>query len=160
MFFRKRVTVADYCAPKLSALVSDDSARSWTKFKNESSDPALKAASIKEFADELLAAHIQLLSLAITKTFRSIDISMAAYSQINSFLEANSKAYLSELKDKYNQAFGSSAADGVLQMARLLNMNLTGGKLDPRTVEAIRDLMYRALAAYFVDFKSVKLVKP
>lgn len=158
MFFKKRVNVRDYCDVKLQALTSEGNLRAWATLQDDSNDQTFRAVPTQRVVDELLAAHVQLLSLAITKRYRNIDLAMGAGMSVRSFFASRNNPTLEPAKDEYNRAFGSSPSDGVREMVRLFNRRVAGGALSERTTSSVYDLMYRSLASYFSDFKGMKLV--
>lgn len=159
MFFKKRVPVAAYCEEKLTAMFSQEQREKWLRLQVELSDSALHGVPERKFVDEMLGANLQLLSMAITKQYRDINMMAEVYSCVKAFLENNQRTALSRAKDEYNKAFGSSHADGVLQMARLFNSHVAEGRLSSETEKAIYESMYETLATYFAEFKTFKLMK-
>lgn len=140
-------------------MFSQEQKQKWLQLKAESADSPMRTVPERKLIDEMLGAHLQLLSLAITKQYRDINMMSEVYSCVEAFLKNNQGTALSGVKDEYNKAFGSSPADGVLAMARLFNSRVSGGRLSGKTEREIYDSMYQKLSAYFTDFKKLKLVK-
>ncbi|HEU0220369.1 MAG TPA: hypothetical protein VFQ98_06155 [Gallionella sp.] len=158
MFFKKRVSVPQYCDARLSILFSQEQARQWVCLKDEFPDATLRNVDEQLFLDEMRAAHLQLISLAITKQYHDIEIAMEVSACVSSFLAKGGNQKLEDAEHTYNQAFGSSPTDGVLAMARLFSTRVAKGALSQETVADIRETFYSALASVFADFKQVKIV--
>lgn len=158
MFFRKRISVPQYCATRLGLILSKKQDDMWMDLKRNSTDIALRQAVDKAYLDNLHAAHIQLMGVAIARTYHKIEFAVEAAGSVTALLESANLKHLQEIKDAYNQAFGASRADGVLAMAHLVSARVANGKLAASTIEEIRDLFYDALGSMFGDFKQVKLV--
>lgn len=163
MFFKKRVNVRDYCTAKLQALTSYDNLQVWAAVQDDSDDKALRIIPAQRLIDELLAAHAELLSLALTKRYHNAESylgvgTMAVEMSLKSFFASRGNPGLYAVKDEYNRAFGSSPVDGVREMVALFNHRIAGGALTERSTKSIYDLLYRSLASYFADFKRINLI--
>lgn len=139
-------------------MFGEEQARLWIRLKAESSDPAFSRAEQQLYLNEMRGAHLQLLSLAITKQYRDIEIAMEVSTYIKSFLATFGTPELEDAKDWYNKAFGSSPSDGVLQMAQLFSTRVAKGTLSKQSVAEVREMFYLALESIFGDFKQVKIV--
>lgn len=158
MFFKRRVTVPQYCETRLNMLFSPEQTKIWTSFKSQSIDAALRDADSQMFLDNIRAAHLQLLTTAINKTYMNMDLFSEVSNYIGTYLEQATFSNLGPIKTAYNSAFGSSPADGILVMAQLLSARVAAGRLSQDTIMDIRSLMYAGLASFFGDFKKVKIV--
>ena len=69
-----RLPVTPYCDTRLKLLFDSDQTRQWIDLKTNSDDAALRASNEKLFLDEMRGAHLQLLSMAITKEYRDINM--------------------------------------------------------------------------------------
>lgn len=158
MFFKRRVNVREYCTSKMESLTAPESAQTWAALHKNSNDAAFLAVPMQQVADELLAAHVQLMSCAIAKEYHNVELYMGAGMSIKAFFSIRSNSGWEATKDAYNKAFGSSPADGVLEMAKLFNHRLANGRLAEQTVKSVYDLMYRALGSFYDGFSRIRLV--
>ena len=157
-FFKRSVSVQQYCHTRLDIIFGEEQTGLWTSLRTESSDAALSRADQQVYLDEMRGAHLQLLSLAITKQYSNFEIAMEVESCIRYFLAKTGNSKLEEVKRAYNQAFGSSSSDGVLQMVRLFSNRVAEGALSQKTVAEINDIFYSGLISIYGDFEQVKLV--
>ena len=73
MFFKKKIDVQEYCAGSLAALFSPDREKVWEQLRQVCNDPALSGIDRTTYIKHIRAIMIELLLIAITKTF-SMDI--------------------------------------------------------------------------------------
>jgi hypothetical protein len=158
LFFKRRVTVSEYCETRLNWLFSSEQTKILTSLKTQSDDPALCCADKEIFLKNLRAAHLQLLSMAITKTYMTINLFAEVATFIATYLERVGLTELTSLQKEYNGAFGSSAVDGVLSMVQLLSRTVAAGHFSEDTVAELQKLMYGSLAWIMDDFRKVKIV--
>lgn len=157
-FFKQSVPVEQYCQIRLNSIFGDEQTGMWTRLKTNSSDTALSRVDQTVYLNEMRGAHLQLLSMAINKQYRNIEMAMEIASCIGSFLAASGSPELKDVEHQYNKAFGSSTADGVLQMARLFSTRVANNALSQQTVAEISQLFYSELSSIFADFKKYKIV--
>ena len=70
MFFKKKVTIEDYCRTKLTRLFSQDREATRDDPRNRCNDAAhLNEVDRKAYYDNLRAAMIELMTVAVSKTF-------------------------------------------------------------------------------------------
>jgi hypothetical protein len=158
MFFKKKVVVADYCYGKLQMLKLPETVAFWGGLKDLSDDPVFRDTSSERVAEQLFAAHIQLLSMSINKQYRDINLHAAVHGCVQSFIAQHFQPSMETLVRMYNSAFGSSPTDGVLAMVHLLDMTVADGRLNDKTRAMLYDVMYAFVSARFADFKGIKLV--
>ena len=134
MFFKKRITVPQYCATRLELMLSPWQDDMWMDLKRSSTDAALRKAQDQMFLDNMHAAHLQLMGVALGRTYHNFNMAIEASQCVTSLLKTRGLSRLESIKETYNTAFGSSPADGVLAMANLVSARVANGDLAPATI--------------------------
>ena len=159
MFFKRKITVPEYCKTRLNLLFSDQQAQVWLQLKQ--TWPDLKYLSVSDhlFLTHIRAAHIVVLSMVVTKKYASnIDIFIEMESFVDNYLNSHNESYIRDLIPLYNRAMGSAAIDSILPMAKLIADNLYQDKCSQKTILTFRVQLYGAIDAIRADFKKVKLI--
>jgi hypothetical protein len=73
MLFKKRVTVPQYCETRLQLIFSPRQDDIWMELKRDTTDAALHRAGDQLFLDNMHAAHLQLMGVAIMKTYMNFE---------------------------------------------------------------------------------------
>ncbi len=161
MFFKKKMPVDDYCARTFATLFSGERERTWETLRGACNDDALSAVEAQKYYDHLRAVFIQLMLIAITKSF-NMDASSDAHVFVMMYLKRHGYSELDEISKGYNQAFASSGLapgrDGVAQMVSHFDRELTSSKMQQATIERLYTEFYAILKMFFDDFRSMKLV--
>lgn len=157
VLFKQKRCVEEYCAFKLVHLLSQDTDDKWEEFRTSCNDSSLMEADGTVYFNNLCAASLQLMFVAITRNSQ-FGVGAAARDFVYGWLNDRSLSKIPHLCDEYNKAFGSSSVDGVKAMVLLFSEMVTGSKITNATVEAICDYLCVVLRGLFDEFKSIKLV--
>ncbi len=159
MLFKKKVTVEDYCCGKLALLFSPEREATWDSLWSRCNDAALNQADKNLYYDNLRAAMIELMGIAITKNCK-IEPAIAARIYMDNYLKKRGMTAISSLRHDYNGAFGCSYSDGVTQMVQLFAERVTQSKMGEPTKQQFYIEFYGIWKMLFEEFKSIKLVAP
>jgi hypothetical protein len=161
MFFKKKVSVEDYCTRNFALLLSKEREAVWETLRQACNDSALSAIDTQLYYDHLRAAFTQLMLIAVAKNCR-MDTSMDAHVFAQMYLKQQNHSEISEIAMGYSQAFASSGLapnrDGVTEMVAHFAGVLPTNKLQQATIEQLYVEFYAILKMFFDDFKSIKLV--
>jgi hypothetical protein len=161
MFFKKKVSVEDYCTQNFTPLFSREREATWEALRRSCNDSALSAVKAQLYYNHLRAVFIQLMLIAVTKSC-SMDASSDAYVFVMMYLKRHNHPEIDQISKGYNQAFGSSGLapnrDGVTEMVAHFADMLTSDRLQKATSERLYAEFYRILKIFFDDFRSIKLV--
>jgi hypothetical protein len=165
MFFKRKISVSNYCTTRLDLLFSEKQADAWLAFKRSIDDPAVARADDQNCLDHLRAASIELMLIVMIKKsavgLRALDLSSDARIFTEGYLQAKGQDQLDWMCATYNQAFGSSAGtpfDGVTLMAASLVQSICDGECAESTNGKFDALLHAASESFISDFKQVKLV--
>jgi hypothetical protein len=161
MFFKKKVSVEDYCTRNFTPLFSREREATWEALRRACNDSAFSAVEPQLYYDHLRAVFIQLMLIAVAKNC-SMDASSDAHVFVMMYLKRHNRSDIDEISRGYNQAFGSSSLapnrDGVAEMVSHFASVLTSDGLQQATVERLYVEFYAILKAFFDDFRSIKLI--
>src|ERR1039457_683099 len=107
MFFKKKVSVEDYCTGNFAALFSREREETWEALRQACNDSELSAVEAQLYYDHLRAVFIQLMSIAVAKSC-SMDASSDAHVFVMMYLKRHNHSEIDEIAKGYNQAFASS----------------------------------------------------
>jgi hypothetical protein len=155
VLFKKKIPVPDYLTAKLDPLFSEDREATWERLRATCNDAALNQAEKQTYYDNLRAVMIELMSIAVTKNC-SMDASIAASVFIGNYLKRRTSE-IGSLRSGYNQAFGSSAQDGVVPMVNLFAERVTHSAMSEPTKRQFYTEFYALLRVMFDEFTSIKL---
>lgn len=156
MFFKKKVSVEDYCQKNLATLLSSEHEETWEAIRGHCNDNGLNQLDAQVYYSHLRAIFIEMLLIAIAKNCRG-NASLNAHIFINAYLKEHGCSDISEMMHEYSQAFASSMTDGVEAMTRYF-AKINHIQLQQRAVEQLLAEFYAVLEVYYNDFKSIKLV--
>jgi hypothetical protein len=159
MFFKRKISVDEYCKTRLDLLFSDQQAQVWLQLKQ--SWPDFKYLSISDnlYLSHLRAAHIEILLMVVIKKFAlRNNIYDEVEEFIDNYLNEHNESNIMDLLPLYSHALGSSPIDGVLVMAKFMADCLYQGKCSQETILSFRVQLYGAIDSIRADFKKVKLV--
>jgi hypothetical protein len=143
----------------LDLLFSSEQTECWLEVKRLCGDKAVADLREDLYLMHLRAAHIQLLSMVLTKKyFRNDDILFSMSIFIDDYLDHRNESLIKHYVDFYSQALGSSAIDGILAMAGAMMESLCQHASTRETLFGFREMFYSAVASFRSDFKEVKLV--
>ena len=157
MFFKRKISVSTYCSTRLDLLFSAEQADRWLQLKRSWPDPAVVGVDDDLYLAHLRAAHIELLSMVITKQYRNINLCMEAGTFIEKYLNDRNVSKIKTLIQQYNRALGSSPIDSILAMAQSMASYLCQNECSQESILAFREQFYAAVESYRSDFKEVKL---
>ena len=161
MFFKKKVSVEDYCTQNFTPLFSREREATWEALRRACNDSALSAVDAQLYYDHLRAVFIQLMLIAVTKSC-SMDASSDAHVFVMMYLERHDHSEIDQISKGYNQAFASSGLapnrDGVAEMVAHFADMLTSDRMQQATIERLYIEFYGILKIFFDDFRSIKLV--
>jgi len=157
MFFKKKLSVEDYCLQNLTTLFSSERESAWEALRRASNDSQFIAVEGQLYNNHLRAVYIQLMLIAVAKNC-SMDASFEANAFVMMYLKERNLSEIHEISRGYNRAFGSSYTDGVRQMVLHFADRLTAGKMQADTIEQFYAEFYGILRIFFDDFKRFKLV--
>lgn len=157
MFFKKKVSVEDYCTRNLTPLFSKERETAWEGLRCDCNDSKLSAVDAQLYYNHLRAVFIQLMLIAIAKNC-SMDASSDAHVFVMMYLKERNLSVIDEISKDYNRAFAIPGTDGVRQMVRHFAGSLTAGKMQPETIEQLYAEFYGILRIFFDDFRAFKLV--
>ncbi len=159
MLFKKKVTVADYCSGKLGRLFSQEREAAWEDLRARCSDAHLNQADREVYYDNLRAAMIELMHIAVTRNSSwTSSVSSDARGFVQTYLHERGLTEIASLIGEYNRAFGTPSPDGVALMVDVLAGNVTQSKMGEPTREQFRLEFYAILRVLFEEFRSVKLL--
>jgi hypothetical protein len=156
VLFRKKRDVDDYCAASLKVLFSSNREKVWEQLRHACSDPALSGIDRTVYFNHIRAIMIELVLIAIAKTF-NMDIGSDAHIFILTYCREHGISHIDDIRGTYSQAFGGIAQDGVAAMVASFSGQLTNGQLRQDTMERLYVEFYAVLKGLFDDFKSIKL---
>jgi hypothetical protein len=157
MFFRKKVSVDDYCTMNLMPLLSTEHEATWEAMRRACNNTALSAVPAQLYYDHLRAVFIELLLIAVAQS-SSMDTSLDAHAFVMMYLNEHNQSTINEISRGYSHAFASSDTDGVAEMVAHFSAVLAGGTLQPAATEQLYVEFYSVLKIFFNDFSSIKLV--
>ena len=159
MFFKQKITASDYCKTRLDLLFSVEQANRWLDIKRVWPDPALVAADDDAFLTYLRGAHIELLSMVITKWYlmRNREVVSESMRYIDEYLDDHDPS-MKLLVDQYCHALASSPVDGPSGMVAAMMDWLCPKGCNQETFYGLRAQFQGAIDSYRKDFKQVKLV--
>jgi hypothetical protein len=160
MFFKKKARVADYCAETLSLIFSTQGEASLQALRSDCDDEALDRVPHVLYLAHLRAILINLMLIAITKTYGMSKVSSDALVFVMRYLNDAKLAEIESLQTEYNRVFArpSPVRDGVLQMVHSFSSSLTQSALRPATIERLHRECYALLTKHYNTFRSFKLV--
>ena len=156
MFFKKKISVEEYCQKNLAPLLSNEHEETWEAIRRHCNDNGLNQLDAELYYSHLRAIFIELLLIAIAKNCRG-NASLNAHIFISAYLKDHGRSDIGEMMHEYSQAFASSMTDGVEAMMRYF-AKINCIQLQQRTVEQLLAEFYAVLEVYYNDFKSIKLV--
>jgi len=157
MLFRTKMDVGRYCEASLKALLSSEREPVWEALRAVCEDRALSSIERQTYYRHLRAIYVELVLIAITKTF-GWTVSSDAHFCVMDYLGKHGLADISSLAGQYGQAFGSSSLDGVTAMVSFFDRELTQSNLSTGTAQRLVKEFYQILRDLFdKDFKSLKL---
>jgi hypothetical protein len=157
MFFKKKVTTGDYCREKLMRLFSQERETTWDDLRIRCDDAHLNQADRRAYYDNLRAAMIELMMVAVAKNFHwkvRDDVGIC----VDGYLKGRGVPEIGSLYREYNRAFGTPSPDGVALMVQLFADKLTQSRMDEPTKAHFLHEFYAKLRAFYEEFKSIKLV--
>jgi hypothetical protein len=157
MLFKRKVMVADYCSEKLTRLFSREREATWDDLRIRCNDVHLNQADGQAYYDNLRAAMIELMQIAVTKNCgwkSSADVRIF----VGDYLTKRGLKEIDSLRGEYNRAFGTPSPDGVELMVQLFADKLTQSRMGEPARQQFLSEFYAILRALFEEFKSVKLV--
>lgn len=155
--FKKRVSVQSLWEPRLSGMFSGKNEPGWDILKSSFSDPAMDAIDPKVFYAHMQALTIEIVNIAIAKSC-SVDVSMASNRCVRNFLQKTGHEDIEPLMSLYSKAFGSSARDGVREMAGAFSQEAANSQLAQATLEGFYNTLDLLLRQIFNLLGGMKLV--
>jgi len=156
MLFKRKESVKDYCTFKLVHLLSEDTDAKWEAFRRSCNDPCLTEADGTVYSNNMCAASLTLMFIAITRNSK-LGVGSDARDFVYGWLNHRGLSENASLCDEYRRAFGSSPVDGVRAMAFRFAEKVAGPGFKSATAEAFCDYFYVVLRGLFDEFKSIKL---
>ena len=162
MFFKRKMPVDAYCETSLKALLSPEREDVYERLRDACADPALRAADRQLYFDHIRAVIIELLNIAIIKSY-GLDVSTDARVFIAQYLEGQGLDHIDSLSPGaltsiYNSAFGTPGYDGVASMVAAFSQEIANGALKDETMHHLVQEFYAILKGFFDDMKNIKLV--
>src|SRR4030095_5774076 len=132
------------------------------RLRDACADPALSAVDRRVYFDNMAAVTIELLNIAIIKSY-GFDVSGDAHEFIYQYLRERGLGHIDSLNRGaltgiYHSAFGTPGNDGVACMVAAFSREVTGAKLRDDTMARLHDEFYAMLKIFFDDMKRIKLV--
>jgi hypothetical protein len=158
MFFKRKISVDEYCKTRLDLLFSDQQTQVWLQLKQ--SWPDFKYLSVNDhlYLMHLRAAHIEILLMVVIKKFvLRNNIYDEVDEFIDNYLNEHNESNITDLLPLYSHALGSSPIDGILAMANLIANSLYQDKCSQEIILLFRAQLYGAIDLIRADFKKVKL---
>jgi hypothetical protein len=157
MLFKRKENVEEYCTFKLVHLLSQDTDDKWEAFRTNCNDPSLTAADGTVYSNNLCAASLELMFIAITRNSK-FGVGAAARDFVFNWLNQRTLSKIPPLCGEYNGAFGSSYVDGVRAMVLLFAEKVTGSQIGETAAQALYDYFYVVFRGLVDELKSIKLV--
>ncbi|MGB5107111.1 MAG: hypothetical protein WBP29_02865 [Candidatus Zixiibacteriota bacterium] len=158
MFFKRKIPVSEYCTTRLDLLFSPQQAELWLQLKRSWPDISVVHASNDVYLTNIRAAHIEVLSMAVTKRSRDIYVSVTMQRSIETYLDQHSYMTVKALLPMYARALASFPPDGILGIAHFLAESVCPSGYSEDTVIGFGGQLYGALESIRGDFKQVKLI--
>lgn len=158
MFFKRKISVSEYCTTRLDLFFSSQQTELWFQLKQAWPDDAVVTANDDLYLTHIRAAHIEVLSMAVTKKYADIYISIEMGKFINNFLDHRAQSTIENLLPLYSRALASLPSDGILGIAQFLAEQICQNNCSQDTVLAFGAQLYGALESIRADFKQIKLV--
>ena len=139
MFFKKKITVENFCSDYLKTLFLPDIDLVYEQLRDECADPALSAADHNLYLDHIRAVIIELMEIAITKNCRwPINTDAAVF--IAEYLEERGLSHIDSLSPDsltsiYSSAFGTIGCDSVACMVAAFSEAATDSQMRPETMD-------------------------
>jgi hypothetical protein len=161
MFFKKKVTVEDFCSDYLKTLFLPEIDLVYEQLRDARVDPALSAADHKLYLDHMRAVIIELMNIAITKHCGwPIDTDAQVF--IAGYLDERGLSHIDSLSSDsltsiYNQAFGIIGQDGVASIVAAFAEQVTDSQMRPETMQRFYVEFSNTLKGFFYKLKTVKV---
>jgi hypothetical protein len=163
MFFKKTVPCQAYCISSLEAMIENTDETTLKGFQQACGDSALDAADLNIYQHHFRALFIEMLLIAIAKSYR-VEMNLTAQMLVNQKLKELNLGEVSNICHTYSQVFASpgsadtaSGTDGIRNMACHFNDVVCGGQLKRQTVDRLHAELYAVLQSHLTDFKRIKL---
>lgn len=163
MFFKKRVTYQVYCTISVEAALENTDDATLKEFQQACSDSALDAADGQIYQYHMRALFIEMLLIAISKSYRS-EVAISAHMFVNQKLKELNLGEVSDICHTYSHEFASlgladiaRGTDGIRNMVIHFNNVVCGGQLKLETVDRLDAELNAVLKSHFRDFKHIKL---
>ena len=157
MFFKKKVTIGDYCREKLIRLFSQERETTWDDLRIRCNDAHLNQADRKAYYNNLRAVMIELMMIVAAKSCHwKSRLDLGIY--IDGYLKDRGVQEIVSLYGEYNRAFGTPSPDGVALMVQLFADKLTQSRMGEPTKQQFLNEFYAILRTLYEEFKSIKLV--
>jgi hypothetical protein len=159
MFFKRKISVDEYCKTRLDLLFSDQQTQVWLQLKQSWPDYINLSASDHLYLTHLRAAHIEILLMVVIKKFAlRNNIYDEVEECIDNYLNEDNESNIIDILPLYSRALGSSSIDGILSMAKFMATNICNDKCPQETILSFRVQLYGAIDSIRADFKKVKIV--
>ena len=157
MFFKRKVTIGDYCREKLIRLFSQERETTWDDLRSRCNDTHLNQVDRKAYYDNLRAGMIQLMMIPVAKTCHwKLRFEVGEF--VDDYLKKRGMTEIACLYREYNRAFGTPSPDGVALMVQLFADKLTQSRMGEPTKQQFLNEFYAILRALYEEFNSIKLV--
>jgi hypothetical protein len=162
MFFKKKITVEDYCSGTLKALFSPERELVYERLRDACADRSLSAVDQKLYFDHIRAVIVELVNIAIIKNC-GLDISSDARLFIVDYLRQQGLSHIDSLSPDsltgiYNRAFGTPGQDGVASIAAAFSKQVTDSQMRPETTQRFYVEFYAILKSLFDELKALKVL--
>jgi hypothetical protein len=156
MFFKKKVSVTDYCTDKLDFLFSPEREATWDGLRTRCNDAVLNQADRILYYDNVKAIMLRVLGIAIAKNC-NLDSGVAATVFISNYLKTRGLTKIYSLSGEYSAAFGASTSDGLMLVIELFADKVTQSKMEESSKREFFMEFSGVWKKLFEEFKSIKL---
>ena len=164
MFFKKRVTYQVYCTASVEAALENTDEATLKEFRQACSDSALNTADGQIFQLHMRALFIEMLLIAIAKSYR-MEVGFLAQLFVEQKLKELNLGEVSDICHTYSHESASpnladiaGGTDGIRNMVIHFNNVVCGGQLKGETIDRMHAELSAVLESHFRDFKhNIKL---
>jgi len=162
---KKRVTYQVYCNASVEAALEHTDEATLKEFRQACSDSALNAVDSHILQNHMRALFIEMLLIAIAKSFR-MEVGFPAQMFVNQKLKELNLIEVSYISSTYSHEFASPdmedlamGIDGIRNMVIHFNNVVCEGQLKQETIDRLDTELHAVLESHYRDFKhNIKLI--
>jgi hypothetical protein len=158
MFFKKKITVKDFCLPKCEFIFSENGKKLMDDFiHNCGDDKLLNIKSKDNYYRHFRAVYIELLDITVAKNCSWDILSDWTFFE-RDYLESKGYKDIPELIRMYTSIFGSFPGDGIKGIVLTFFEQISDLSLNSQCFKYYYDGLYSILSSQFSEIKKVKVI--